>query len=209
MCTRFYIDRSTPELITIGDAALINPLAMRFAHADGGAIMTSGEIRPTNIVPTIAMSKSGNRTVFPMKWGFNVPIAHKTAPKLVVNSRTETAAQKRSFSDAWAAHRCIVPSSWYFEWEHYTNPMGKPCVGEKFSIQPKGSTVTWLCGLYRIEDGLPRFVILTTAPVPELEKIHDRMPLMLPKEQTDAWIDPTVNPSDLLPYAVREVMMWK
>ena len=171
--------------------------------------MTSGEIRPTNIVPTIAMSKSGNRTVFPMKWGFNVPIAHKTVPKLVVNARTETAVQKRSFSDAWAALRCIVPSSWYFEWEHYTNPMGKPCVGEKYSIQPKGSTVTWLCGLYRIEDGLPRFVILTTAPVPELEKIHDRMPLMLPAEKTDAWIDPTRNPTELLPFVVKEVIMWK
>ena len=52
-------------------------------------------------------------------------------------------------------------------------------------------------------------MILTMAPVPDLAKIHDRMPLMLPKEQTDAWIDPTVNPSDLLPYAVREVVMWK
>lgn len=44
MYTRFYTDRSTPELITIGEAALVNPLAMRFAHANGGAIMTSGEI---------------------------------------------------------------------------------------------------------------------------------------------------------------------
>lgn len=209
MCTRFYTERDDPELSAIGEAALNSPLAQRFYRAEGSAILTQGEIRPTNIVPVIACSKSGNRTVFPMKWGFNIPIEHKTVPKLVVNARSETAAHKHSFADPWASHRCIVPASWYFEWEHYTNPAGRSCVGDKYSIQPKGSSVTWLCGLYRIEDGLPRFVILTMAPVPELAKIHDRMPLMLPKEQTDAWIDPTVNPTGLLPYAVKDVVMWK
>ena len=193
----------------IGEAAMNSPMAMRFAHDDGGAILTQGEIRPTNIVPTIAMSKSGNRSVFPMKWGFNVPIAHKTVPKLVVNARMETAAQKQSFADAWAAHRCIVPASWYFEWEHYVNPSGRSCVGDKYAIQPKESTVTWLCGLYRMEDGLPHFVILTMASQPELAKIHDRMPVMLPKVYTDAWIDPTVNPTLLLPFAILQTVMWK
>ena len=209
MCVRFYIDKTDSVLFPLCEAAVQSPMAMRFAHGDGGAILTEGEIRPTNIVPTIAMNKRGNRSVFPMKWGFNVPIAHKTVPKLVVNARTETAAQKRSFSDAWASHRCIVPASWYFEWEHYVNPAGRSCIGDKCSIQPKGSSVTWLCGLYRMEDGLPHFVILTMAPTPELAKIHDRMPMMLPEERVGEWIDPTVNPADLLRFTVNEVMVWK
>ena len=86
MCTRFYTERDDPELSVIGEAALNSPLAQRFYRADGGAILTHGEIRPSNIAPVIACSKSGNRTVFPMKWGFNIPVEHKTVPKLVVNA---------------------------------------------------------------------------------------------------------------------------
>ncbi|MBQ9305798.1 MAG: hypothetical protein IJ208_22200 [Butyrivibrio sp.] len=46
--------------------------------------------------------------------------------------------------------------------------------------------MTWLCGLCRIEDGYPVFVVLTNEPTAELSKIHDRMPLMLPKDMIDA-----------------------
>lgn len=209
MCTRFFTERDDPELSAIGEAALRSPVARQFANAIGKPILTHGEVRPTDIAPVIATSKKGSASVFPMQWGFNIPIDHKTVPKLVVNARTETAAHKHSFADPWAAHRCIVPASYYFEWEHYTNPAGRNCVGDKYSIQPKGSSATWLCGLYRIEDGLPHFVILTMAPIPDLSKIHDRMPLMLPKEKTALWIDPNANPAELLPFAVNEVMMWK
>lgn len=49
----------------------------------------------------------------------------------------------------------------YFEWEHISLSNGKTKTGNKYLIQPKGSSMTWLCGLYRIEDRLPVFVILT------------------------------------------------
>lgn len=52
-------------------------------------------------------------------------------------------------------------------------------------LQPKGSPVTWLCGLYRIEEGLPCYVILTREPSEEIRFIHDRMPLMLPDQCID------------------------
>ncbi|MBQ7429382.1 MAG: SOS response-associated peptidase family protein [Butyrivibrio sp.] len=68
----------------------------------------------------------------------------------------------------------------YFEWEHFKSADGKVKTGDKYAIQPRDCTVTWLCGLYRIEDGYPVFVVLTKEPTAELSKIHDRMPLMLP-----------------------------
>ena len=81
MCTRFYTERDDPELSAIGEAALNSSLAQRFYRAEGSVILMKGEICPTDIVPVIACSMSGNQTVFPMKWGFNIPIEHKAVAK--------------------------------------------------------------------------------------------------------------------------------
>ena len=89
-----------------------------------------------------------------MKWGY-------TGKTLLINARVETASEKPTFRDDWKSHRCIVPASYYFEWVHLRSNDGKTTTGDKYVIQPKGSSVTWLCGLYRIEEGLPVFVVLS------------------------------------------------
>ena len=62
----------------------------------------------------------------------------------------------------------------------------------------KDSLFTYLCGLYRLEEGLPVFTVLTRAPVGELAKIHDRMPLILKEENIEKWIYPDTDPALLL-----------
>lgn len=89
------------------------------------------------------------------------------------------------------------------------SPDGKVKTGDKYAIQPAGCTVTWLCGLYRIEEGYPVFVILTKDPTTELSKIHDRMPLMLPKEKINEWINPSSNPVDLIQFALSDMITEK
>jgi hypothetical protein len=42
-----------------------------------------------------------------------------------MNARTETAPVKPTFKEAWASHRCIIPASWYYEWEHLTGNDGR------------------------------------------------------------------------------------
>ena len=69
--------------------------------------------------------------------------------------------------------------------------------------------MTWLAGLYRIEDGLPVFTVLTKEPTDELRRIHDRMPLILPQDLIDDWIRPDTNPKDLLQYAVSDLVVEK
>ena len=178
-------------------------LADKFIRA-GNAILTSGEIRPTNVVPVIATDRRGKRASFPMKWGFQIP-----GRSLIVNARTETAAQKPTFKEAWERHRCIIPASWYYEWEHLVGNTGQKKTGDKYMIQPLGSSMTWLAGLYRIEDNLPVFSVLTKEPTKGLALIHDRMPLILPKDLIDAWINPQSRPEDLLRYALSEMVMEK
>ena len=69
--------------------------------------------------------------------------------------------------------------------------------------------MTWLCGLYRIEEGLPVFVVLTRAPGGEISFIHDRMPLILPEKCIDDWIRPDNRPEDLLGEALTEMVFEK
>ena len=200
MCTRFYIRRDEREMREIIERIQGSFLFQRFVE-EGKEVVTCGEIRPTNVVPVIAMSRDGKQTAFPMQWGF---LLSGRSP--LVNARTETAAEKPTFKEAWARHRCIIPASWYFEWEHTIDEAGKKKTGAKYMIRPKDSGMTWLCGLYRMEDGLPAFTVLTRQPSEELSRIHDRMPLIMPQEKIGEWIDPDSDPSKLLRYSLTDMV---
>ena len=200
ICCRYYIESADSTLAQIGDAAMNTPLLDRFLVKVPKPLKTDGEIRPDDIVPVIASSKKGNKMCYPMQWGFHV----ENRP-LLPNARTETAALKPLFQNAWRAHRCIVPASWYYEWEHFLRPNGRKETGEKYLIQPVGDHATWLCGLYRLEQGLPHFVILTRAPSEEISFIHDRMPLMLREKDIDEWISPDGNPDEIAYRAVTDL----
>lgn len=194
----------SPELRPIIEAAQAASLTTRMVDRLGKPLKTEGEIRPTDMVPVIAPDRSGKRTVYPMVWGFPT----KGAP--VYNCRIESAAQKPLWKDAWASHRCIVPASYYFEWEHFPDPSGKTRTGRKFLIQPKGSPITWLAGLYRIEEfrdlKYPVFAVMTREPSDELRRIHDRMPLVLPEQSIDAWIQPDGKPEDVARAALTDMV---
>lgn len=205
MCTRYALEKDLPELKEIADEVLQSLLAQRFVATHARPIVTSGEVRPTDIVPVIAPNAKGLKTVFPMQWGF----LNKDNKRTLFNARVETAGEKPTFKDAWQSHRCIIPASYYFEWAHFKSPDGREKTGDRFAIQPSGCTLTWLCGLYRIENGYPVFVILTKAPTVELSKIHDRMPLMLPKDRIEDWINPSSNPEELLSYALTDMIIEK
>ena len=199
MCCRYWAEES-PELREIVEEMNRSPLVKKWQNTT--AVKTYGEIRPTDVVPVIAPNRSGSRAVYPMKWGYS-------GKTLLMNARAETAAEKPTFRDDWKRHRCIVPASWYFEWEHLTGNDGKKHTGGKYMIQPKDSAMTWLCGLYRIENGMPVFVVLTREPGEEIRFIHDRMPLIMPDRLVNEWIRPDGKPEDLLPYALTEMVFEK
>ena len=199
MCCRYWADDS-PEIREIVEEMNRSPLVDKWRRTSG--VTTYGEVRPTNVVPVIASNRAGVRAVFPMKWGF-------TGRTLLMNARTETAPVKSTFKEAWESHRCIIPASWYYEWEHLTGNDGRKQTGAKYLIQPKGSDMTWLCGLYRIENGLPVFVVLTREPSDDIRFIHDRMPLIMPGDYVNDWIKPDVKPEELLDAALTNMVYEK
>ena len=199
MCCRYWTDES-PELRPIVEEMNRSPLMKKWQ--DKVKVKSYGEIFPTDVVPVIAPNRSGLRTVYPMKWGYS-------GKSLLMNARSETAAEKLTFREDWVRHRCIVPASWYFEWEHYPGSDGKKHTGDKYMIHSKDSAMIWLCGLYRIENGLPVFVILTREPGETLRFLHDRMPLIMPDELVTEWIRPDRKPEELLPRALTDMYFEK
>ena len=199
MCCRYYIEETTEMQAIVSDmmrSSLVRKWNELFP------VKTYGEMSPTDIVPVIASNRSRQRAVFPMKWGF-------TGKTLLMNARVETVAVKPTFRDAWKSHRCIVPASYYFEWEHLIGNNGKTKTGDKYAIQPQGSSMTWLCGLYRFENDMPFFVILTREPGEQIRFIHDRMPLIMPEHLVNEWINPDADPAELIREAVTDVVAEK
>ena len=167
-------------------------------NSDPQQLTAEGEIFPSAILPVLATNKNSEPRVFPMKWGFT------QNKKLIINARVETAKDKPTFREAWQAHRCIIPASCYFEWEHDENKKAT----QKYALRPRNATLIRLAGLYRIEDGLPVFVILTRPAHESLLWMHDRMPVLLPEAAIGAWLSRTENPEEILRAAVTETE-WK
>ncbi len=187
MCTRFYADIDK-ELKPFTDAAQQASFAEQMMIELSRPLTMSGEIRPTDIAAVIAPARNGQRAVFPMQWGFSIS-GMKTP---IVNARIESAAEKPTFRDSWYRRRCVIPASWYYEWQHYKTNDGRTRTGGKYAIQPKDSDITWIAGLYRFEEKgkfrYPVFVVLTKAPCEAVSRIHDRMPVILPESAVDEWI---------------------
>ena len=197
MCCRYVLDITEKDLAEIVESAGQSPLLQRYRQRGAGELIRSGEVRPMNIAPAIASDRKEAAAVFPMRWGYQM----EGRSTLLINARVETAAEKPSFRDSWLHHRCILPASRYFEWQHTPGEDGKTTT-TKYAIQPYDTHITWLCGLYRIENGLPVYVVLTSEPSADVAHIHDRMPLILPKRAVRDWVNPKVRAEDLLPYAL-------
>lgn len=191
MCCQYYIEK-TEKLEDVVEEMNRSPLLPRFQRRRENSF---GRIRPTDVAPALATSRGGKPAVFPMQWGFR-------GRTLLINARAESAASKPTFRESWLEHRCALPASFYVEWEHPAGSDGKPRNGDPFRLRPRGEKMLWLCGLYRIEEGLPRFVVLTREPGDEIRFLHDRMPLMLPENCLEDWIRPGTDPAPLLGFAL-------
>ena len=195
MCGRVYMAPADPELRELVKEMNRSRLAARFRKNENEPLQAEGEIFPSAVLPAIATSRQGEERVFPMKWGFS------GSKGLLINARAETAAERPAFREAWARHRCVIPASWYFEWEHDERKRA----GQKYALRPETDGLVWLAGLYRMEEGIPVFVILTRAADEGIAWMHDRMPVMLPRGEVSEWIRPDRNPEAIIQSCLTKV----
>lgn len=205
MCGRFYIkpnDIFKDYFTKIEES----PILKMFSESVTAPMIREGEVSPTDLACVIARSKTGQLSLYPMQWGFT-----SSKSTLIINSRVETAAKSNLFSDSWYRRRCIIPCSWYFEWEHLKDEFTQvEKTGAKYALQPRGSEMTYMAGLYRFENkngkNLPVFTILTRPASENISAIHDRMPLIFEEKFIGQWLDPSLDPSDLLIESVYDIV---
>lgn len=141
-----------------------------------------GEIRPTAQAPVLVSVDGAIRTEL-QSWGYQLP------GSLVINARAESAAEKPLFRDSVASRRCVVPSTGFFEWD---------IEKRKYLFTLPGEDALYMAGLYSIRDGKPCYCILTTAANASMRQVHDRMPLVLRREQIAHWLSQPEASTDFL-----------
>ena len=87
------------------------------AESAGEAVKT-GEVFPSDTAAVIANNRQLKPTVFPMRWGFE-----RRGGGLVINARSETAAEKQLFRESAQLRRCLIPASCNFERERCADGM--------------------------------------------------------------------------------------
>ncbi len=126
-----------------------------------------------------------------MRWGL-VPSWSKTAKTefTMINARAETLADKKVYSQLLPHKRCLVPSDGFYEWKK-GGGRGRP--PHRFVVD-SGETYAYagLWDEWAASDGseLFTFVIVTTEANDCVRPIHDRMPVILRREDEEAWLDP-------------------
>jgi putative SOS response-associated peptidase YedK len=144
-----------------------------------------------------------------MLWGFREPwmAARETKPQ--INARGEGIASKRTFAQAYARRRCLVPIDNFFEWRSTQVPK-QPYAVTMADGAPFALGGIW-SGYRDKESGswIRNFAVVTTAANDLIRGIHDRMPVIIAPENYERWLGIEPDPHDLLaPYPAELMTMW-
>ena len=145
-------------------------------------------IAPAQQVPVI-VSESPNRLVV-MRWGL-VPFWAKDQKigSRLINARAETITTSPAFRSSIKKRRCLVPATGFYEW------MKQKGRKTPYYCHLKDDAFFAFAGLYdrwRSPDGtiLLSFTIVTTSPNALISKAHNRMPVILRREDEAQWLSP-------------------
>ncbi|MDF2587710.1 MAG: hypothetical protein K0S41_1551 [Anaerocolumna sp.] len=176
MCGRYYVDDETSREIR----KILEQIDAKYENNN----KKTGEIFPTNTAPILAAFKE---TIEPELsiWGF--PNYYNKG--VMINARAETAFEKKTFRESLVSRRCVIPSSGFYEWDS---------TKQKFLFKRNESEILYMAGLYNFYEDECRFVILTTSANESMEDVHNRMPVVLNKEEVETWIKDNNSTSRIL-----------
>jgi putative SOS response-associated peptidase YedK len=170
-------------------------LAEEFQLDSTVEIPPSYNVAPTQQVAAVLEDEGGRRLEM-LRWGL-VP-SWADDPEIgarMINARSETAPEKPSFRRAFRGRRCLIPADGFYEWKR-ENGGKQPYYFHMQDGRPFAFAGLWES--WEKGDGTLRTcAILTTRANSVLEGVHDRMPVILPHEAYDAWLDPDADREEL------------
>jgi len=177
MCGRYGIQSTERELLSRFDLTKI-----------AEQIPMSFNVAPGATMPVVV--KQSPNSLELMRWGLVPRWAKDLDHGLkTINARAETVAEKPMYRKLLGSQRCLVPASGFYEWQK--TPKGK----QPYWIRLKSEELFAFAGLWDTwhdPDGgeLHTYTIITCAPNQLMEPIHNRMPVILRREDEESWLDP-------------------
>ncbi|WNM36825.1 SOS response-associated peptidase [Micromonospora halotolerans] len=187
MCGRYATTRSAGDLSALFESS-----------DETGGVGPDFNVAPTDPVPLVRLAPEGHRLLSVGRWGL-VPHWSRTAASAarMINARVETIATSRAYAPSFARRRCLVPADGWYEWVRQADGRRQP-----YFMTPRDGSVLAFAGIWSVWEpaGEARltFSVLTTAAVGELAEVHDRMPLLLPRERWASWLGAAAEPAELL-----------
>jgi putative SOS response-associated peptidase YedK len=162
----------------------------------------SWNVAPASDILVIQASSDGARQLRTLRWGLVPKWAKEpSARNQMINLRADTARSKPTFSRLLARQRCIIPVDGFYEWQD----MGKGKKKQPIYVTARQPQPLALAGLWETwrdksgaadgqhaatsDDRLWTCTILTTTPNKLMASVHHRMPVILPPETWDTWLD--------------------
>lgn len=178
MCGRFTLRTPAAEV------------ARHFRLPDVPDLDARYNIAPSQDIPVIRPGQERQRELVFCRWGL-VPFFAKdpSAGRQPINARCETVATSPMFRAAIRRRRCLIPADGFYEWKR---------VGSKkqpFYIRLKSNEPFAFAGIWERwgeNDELQTCAMLTTDANELMQPIHDRMPVLLPPDAYELWLDPEV-----------------
>lgn len=167
-----------------------------------------------NIAPskeTLVVTRNSPKKAQLMQFGL-IPFWAKENKGYVINARSETIFEKTMFKKSIIERRCLVPASFFFEWKR------TPDIKIPYAIKLKDEEQFSFAGIYGENEiggkKILSFAIITTSPNSLMRDIHDRMPVILSRDEEDEWLDPDMIDPDRIekfldPYPSADMTSWK
>lgn len=154
----------------------------------GGDFKPRFNIAPTQLHPII-LTEGEEIAAQPARWGL-VNFWAKDAKRAArqINARSETVAESRAYARPFTRQRCLVPADGWYEWSGPKNQR-QPHWIHRADREP--FVFAGLYDIWRPEPDRPAvtFTILTKESTEALANIHSRMPVVLPPERQEAWLN--------------------
>jgi putative SOS response-associated peptidase YedK len=154
-------------------------------------------IAPTNEIYIIRKNQSG-RVLDSASWGIIAPwqknlTEARNSQSHAINARSESIHEKPTFRQAFRTTRCLIPATGYYEW---ATSLGKYPPKQPFYIcsqdEQTSLSIAGIWSTWKSESGaeIQSAAIITREAVGDLATIHSRMPVFMPKDRWDSWLDP-------------------
>ena len=176
MCSRYFLDADG------------NVIAYTFAVGADGGLRKRFNIAPTQVAPIVRATSEGGRELAMLRWGLVPSWAKDLAVGTkMINARAEGVEAKPAFRAAVDKRRCIVPATGFFEWKGIARQK------QPFAITLPDRHVFGFAGLWErwqpaSGEAVETFTIVTTDANEAIAPIHDRMPVILPRQAEEAWL---------------------